>query len=115
MKRLITELKVRLDFGSEILPVGRFAIRDHTIYFDYEAAFIQRGLQISPLRLPLKTGVTAFETRPFEGLAGVFSDSLPDGWGCLLFDRLLRSQNILSSDITPLDRLAHVDFTEWEP
>jgi serine/threonine-protein kinase HipA len=110
MKRLIKVLKVRLDFGSEILPVGRLAIRDHTIYFEYDTSFIQRGLEISPLRLPLKTGVTTFETRPFEGLAGVFSDSLPDGWGRLLFDRLLRSQNILPPDITPLDRLAHVGF-----
>jgi serine/threonine-protein kinase HipA len=110
VKRLIKELRVRLDFGSEILPVGRLAIRDHTIYFEYEASFIQRRLEVSPLRLPLRTGVTAFETRPFEGLAGVFNDSLPDGWGRLLFDRLLRSQNILPSDITPLDRLAHVGF-----
>lgn len=108
MKRPITELKVGLDFGSEILPVGRLAIRDHTIYFEYQASFIQKRLEISPLRLPLKPGVAAFETRPFEGLAGVFSDSLPDGWGRLLFDRLLRSQNILPSDITPLDRLAYV-------
>jgi len=108
MNRLITALKVGLDFGSEILPVGRLAIRDHTIYFEYQASFIQTRLEISPLRLPIKTGVTAFEARPFEGLAGVFSDSLPDGWGRLLFDRFLRSQNILPSDITPLDRLAHV-------
>lgn len=110
MNRPITELRVGLDFGSEILPVGRLAIRDHTIYFEYQASFIQTRLEISPLRLPLKTGVTAFEARPFEGLAGVFSDSLPDGWGRLLFDRFLRSQNILPSDITPLDRLAHVGF-----
>lgn len=38
MKQLITELKVGLDFGSEILPVGRLAIRDHTIYFEYHAS-----------------------------------------------------------------------------
>ena len=110
MNRPITELRVGLDFGSEILPVGRLAIRDHTIYFEYQASFIQTRLEISPLRLPLKTGVTAFEARPFEGLAGVFSDSLPDGWGRLLFDRFLRSQNILPSDITSMDRLAHVGF-----
>ena len=65
-------------------------------------------MEISLLRLPLKTDLTAFEPRPFEGLAGVFSDSLPDGWGRLLFDRLLRSESILPSDITPLDRLARV-------
>ena len=38
----------------------------------------------------------------------MFNDSLPDGWGRLLFDRFIRSQGILPSDITPLDRLAHV-------
>ncbi|PWJ56515.1 serine/threonine-protein kinase HipA [Dyadobacter jejuensis] len=110
MKRPITELKVGLDFGSKILPVGRLAMRDHTVYFEYQASIIQTRLEISPLRLPIKTGVTAFKARPFEGLAGVFSDSLPDGWGRLLFDRLLRSQNMLPSDITPLDRLAYVGF-----
>jgi serine/threonine-protein kinase HipA len=110
VKQPIAEIKVGLDFGSEILPVGRLAIRDHIIYFEYHALFIQKRLEISPIRLPLKPGVTAFERSPFEGLAGVFSDSLPDGWGRLLFDRLLRSQNILPSDITPLDRLAHVGF-----
>src|SRR5690606_11755890 len=41
-------------------------------------------------------------------LAGVFNDSLPDGWGRLLFDRLLRSEGISPSDISPLDRLAYV-------
>ncbi len=110
MNRAIAEIKVGLDFGNEILPVGRLAIRDHVIYFEYEASFIEKKLEISPLRLPLKPGVTTFAARPFEGLAGVFSDSLPDGWGRLLFDRLLRSQNKLPSDITPLDRLAHVGF-----
>lgn len=110
MKRPIAEIKVGLDFGSEILPVGRLAIRDHIIYFEYQASFIQKRLEISPIRMPLRSGVTAFDRSPFEGLAGVFSDSLPDGWGRLLFDRLLRSQNMLPSDITPLDRLAHVGF-----
>ena len=38
----------------------------------------------------------------------MFNDSLPDGWGRLLFDRFARSQGVLPSDITPLDRLAHV-------
>ena len=46
----------------------------------------------------------------FEGLGGVFNDSLPDGWGRLLFDRFARSIGILPTDITPLDRLAHVGF-----
>lgn len=108
MKQPVSEIKVSLDFGAEIIPVGRMALRGHTIYFEFQSSFVQRGLEISPIRLPLKSGVVSFESAPFEGLPGVFSDSLPDGWGRLLFDRLLRSQNMLLSDITSLDRLAHV-------
>lgn len=104
----ITEIKVGLDFGSGIQPVGRLAIRDGIIYFEYNDEFIQKGIEISPFRLPLKRGVVELPPRPFEGLAGVFSDSLPDGWGRLLFDRMIRAQGILPSDISPLDRLAHV-------
>lgn len=29
---------------------------------------------------------------PFEGLFGVFADSLPDGWGRLLVDRLMKEK-----------------------
>jgi serine/threonine-protein kinase HipA len=108
MKRSVSEIKVGLDFGAEVLPVGRLAIRDGIIYFEYHASFIQTGIEISPFRMPLKSGLTAFDPKPFEGLGGVFSDSLPDGWGRLLSDRLMRSEGILPASITPLDRLAHV-------
>jgi len=111
MSAPVTEVKVGLDFGSEIQPVGRLAIRDRIIYFEYNEAFIQKSLEISPFRLPLRRGVIELPQRPFEGLAGVFSDSLPDGWGRLLLDRLLRSQGILPASISPLDRLAHVGLS----
>lgn len=102
------EVKVGLDFGAEIQRVGRLAIRDGVIYYEYDMEFLQKGLEISPFRLPLQTGVVALPRQPFEGLAGVFSDSLPDGWGRLLFDRSARSKGILPAHLSPLDRLAHV-------
>ncbi|WP_316833436.1 HipA N-terminal domain-containing protein [Pedobacter nutrimenti] len=108
MIRPITEIKVGLDFGSQIQPVGRLAIRNSTIYFEYNEEFRQKSIEISPFRLPLQKGLIELPTRPFEGLAGVFSDSLPDGWGRLLFDRTMRSQGILPASISSLDRLAHV-------
>ena len=103
----LNELKVGLDFGGDILPVGRLANRAGKIYFEYDAAFLKTGLNISPLRLPPEPGLKTFDPILFEGLPGVFNDSLPDGWGRLLFDRLLRSEGILVGDISPLDRLAH--------
>jgi serine/threonine-protein kinase HipA len=103
-----TEVRVGINFGEGVQTVGRLAVREHKIYFEYDSAFIKSGIEISPLRLSLRPGLQSFDYDLFEGLPGVFNDSLPDGWGRLLFDRFIRSQGILPSDITPLDRLAHV-------
>jgi Uncharacterized protein related to capsule biosynthesis enzymes len=108
MIKPIAEIKVGLDFGSGIQPVGRLAIRNGIIYFQYDDNFFNTGIEISPFRLPLKRGVSELPLHPFDGLAGVFSDSLPDGWGRLLFDRMIRSFGLIPSDVSPLDRLAHV-------
>ncbi|WP_186398821.1 type II toxin-antitoxin system HipA family toxin [Stappia sp. P2PMeth1] len=102
------EIRVGLELDGTTLPVGRLATRARKIYFEYDAAFLKHGLEISPLRLPLKSGLSSFEAGLFEGLPGVFNDSLPDGWGQLLFDRFARSQGIAPEALTPLDRLAHV-------
>lgn len=107
----LTQIKVGLYFTGNIIPVGRLAIRERKIYFEYDASFIKNGPELSPLRLPLKTSVQSFEPFLFEGLSGLFNDSLPDGWGRLLFDRSLRTKGIMPEEISPLDRLAHVGMT----
>ena len=107
----LNEIKVGLHFGNEIIPVGRLATRNHHIYFEYHDTFINLKFNISPIKLPLETGLQTFNPGLFEGLPGVFNDSLPDGWGRLLLDRFLRSKNILPSEFYPLDRLAHVGLS----
>lgn len=104
----VKEMKVGLDFGTSQFRVGRLAIRDDIVYFEYDADFIKSGFEISPYRLPLKAGLTRFDTTVFEGLYGVFNDSLPDGWGRLLFDRAMRAKGIMPQELSPLDRLANV-------
>ncbi|MGO3807644.1 MAG: type II toxin-antitoxin system HipA family toxin, partial [Sphingobacterium sp.] len=104
----VKEVIVSLDFGNQVQQVGRLAIRENTIYFQYDEAFVESGIDISPLRLPLQAGLIVLPKRPFEGLAGVFNDSLPDGWGRLLFDRLLTAHAVQPKSISPLDRLTHV-------
>jgi len=107
----VTEVKVGLDFGGGTIPLGRLASRDHTIYFEYDAKFLERGLNVSPLKLPLEPGVKSFDAGLFDGLPGLFNDSLPDGWGRLLFDRSMRAQGNLPAELSPLDRLAHVGLS----
>ena len=76
----VTEMSVALKFDRDVLPVGRLAYLDHQIYFEYDAGFLKSQLPLSPFKLPLRPGVTSFDRTVFEGLPGVFDDSLPDGW-----------------------------------
>lgn len=84
------------------------AIRNSIIYFEYDEAFLRSSLEISPIKLPLQCGMIELPRSPFEGLARVFNDSLPDGWRRLLFDRLLQLEGISPSDLSPLDCLTSV-------
>ena len=77
----VLQIQVGLDFGRGAELLGKLARRDRKIYFEYAADFITRNLYVSPFRLPLKSGVQRFDNRLFEGLPGLFDDSLPDGWG----------------------------------
>lgn len=45
---------------------------------------------------------------PFDGLFGIFADSLPDGWGRLLVDRLLMKNKINPYEVDSINRLAIV-------
>ncbi|MCC6509163.1 MAG: type II toxin-antitoxin system HipA family toxin [Pirellulaceae bacterium] len=104
----IDVLKVYLALGDMKLEVGRLALIRRKIYFEYSPSFIATGLQISPYRLPLKAGAVTMSDPVFQGLFGVFNDSLPDGWGRLLLDRQIRSLGITPEQLGPLDRLTHV-------
>lgn len=88
--------------------VGRLAWHQRRAHFEYDRGFLDSGIELSPFRLPLKDGVQEAPLDPFDGLHGVFNDSLPDGWGRLLIDRKLRLSGIHPEALTPLDRLAFV-------
>ena len=76
--------------------------------FEYDAAWIADGFSISPFSLPLRAGLFRPRWDPFDGMFGVFSDSLPDGWGRLLVDRALKREGIAPERIDELGRLAIV-------
>ena len=104
----IQKVIVSIDFGGKEIPVGELLQEGRGIYFKYYTDFIKTGLALSPFHLPLNDSIYTAPSQPFEGLFGVFSDSLPDGWGRLLLDRKLTAKGILIQDITPLQRLSYV-------
>ncbi|MCH9740807.1 MAG: type II toxin-antitoxin system HipA family toxin [Epsilonproteobacteria bacterium] len=99
---------VFLNLGSKKHKVGRLAYKNRNIYFEYEASFLKMGLELSPYKLPLQEGVFTCEERHFDGLWGLFNDSLPDGWGRLLMDRHLARLGVNHKNITALQRFVYV-------
>lgn len=81
----------------------------YLIAFEYDKEWLEKGFSISPFSLPLKNQVFIPKSyEPFEGLFGVFSDSLPDGWGRLLVDRMLQKKKIKPETVDSLNRLSIV-------
>ena len=90
------------------MRVGRLAFRDGRCYFEYDAGFLEAGLNPSPFNLRWEPGLQEAPVDPFQGLHGVFNDSLPDGWGLLLMDRATRAAGLNPHSFSPLDRLAFI-------
>lgn len=89
--------------------VGTMALfQNRLAAFEYDSEWLTDGFSISPFSLPLEKKVFMPKIDPFEGLFGVFADSLPDGWGRLLVDRLMRRNKIDPMEIGSLERLAIV-------
>ena len=100
--------------------VGLLSEENNRIFFEYAPDFLKSGIELSPFKLPLRAGVFEETSRVFDGLFGLFNDSLPDGWGCLLLDRKLRQQGLSFREISPLHRLSIIGrdpmgALEYEP
>lgn len=106
----IDRLAVQLDHAGTFLRLGTLAWKqsERRAYFEYDRETWPAAPDLSPFHLPREPGLHAAALAPFEGLHGLFADSLPDGWGRRLLDRHLLGLGLDPNALTPLDRLAHV-------
>ena len=99
----------KLDVYYHDKKVGTLAMaHNRLVAFQYSQNWLKEGFSISPFSLPLDSEVRLPRHYHFDGLYGIFSDSLPDAWGNLLLSRLLLSRNIRENTLTVLDRLAMI-------
>lgn len=105
----INRLSVFFENGSTKRLVGTLALyKERYAAFAYSDEWLESGFSISPFSLPLEKKVFIPEWEPFGGVHGIFNDSLPDGWGRLLVDRMLMKLNVQPEKLSVLDRLAIV-------
>lgn len=99
---------MRLEIKYADTIVGLLDDSSGQILFQYDAAWLRGGVELSPFYLPLQEGVISLHG-PFEGgLPGLFADSLPDHWGRSIMDRRLREAGINPATVSVLKRLALV-------
>ncbi len=101
------KLQVRFSKSPDHNPlVGTLAEQRGQVFFEYDEAFVQTGLNLSPFRLPFNSELFEHMDVKFGPLPGLFDDSLPDGWGLLLMDRHFRKLGLIPQTLSPLDRLS---------
>lgn len=79
------------------------------ILFEYSQTAIEKSLELSALTLPLNGPKLRSHFPAHQmGLPGPVYDSLPDGWGMLLMDRLFKQRGFNTAQISPLERLTYI-------
>ena len=95
-------------FGKKI---GTLLYQNGQVYFEYNEAFKASGLEISPFKLPLQSTQlysNREDTNYYQGLPGVFHDSLPDKFGTKIIEKYFESKNIPPHELNMLQKLIFV-------
>lgn len=91
--------------------VGALIEDDGQVAFEYASEFLDSGLEISPFELPLRPGVFAQNDRSetFQGLQGIFADSLPDKFGNAIIERYFQeARDTARQELSPLQKLLYI-------
>ena len=99
--------------------------------FEYHDAFKREGWDLSPLMMPIRSGINIFsfpelqkkvhtEFDCFKGLPGLLADSLPDNYGNQLINKWLARQGRPQNSMTPVETLCFIGTRgmgalEYEP
>ncbi|RUM98244.1 type II toxin-antitoxin system HipA family toxin [Pseudaminobacter arsenicus] len=105
----MTDATVRL-WGTSIGAVSW--LRDQEIgVFQFDPGFLDSGIELAPVMMPLGEGTFSFPSLPretFKGLPGMLADSLPDRFGNRLIDAWLAREGRSPSSFNPVERLCYI-------
>lgn len=100
------KIRVLFQGWGQDWPLGTLADNGTRLLFEYSVEALERRIEFSPQHLKLRAQAYGeFPQHTFH-LPGLIADSLPDGWGMLLMDRLFLKSNRDPARVSPLARLA---------
>ncbi len=104
----MTDARVIL-WGRDIGAVSWLDDREVAV-FQYVPEFVDSGIEVAPLMMPLQEAPYEFPALPrdaFKGLPGLLADSLPDNYGNALIDAWLVRQGRTPESFNPVERLCY--------
>ena len=100
--------KITVFHNSDLVGTLQMTPDGRSCAFEYSREWLARGFALSPLELPMTSDMIFSEPDKFDRNFAVFEDSMPDGYGLYLIDRMLRKSGFQLRNLTPLQRLAIV-------
>jgi len=93
--------------------IGAVALEDGSdvAVFEYEPSFVDSGVDVAPITMPVSTRLHTFPELPvstFHGLPGMLADSLPDRFGNAILDVWLSAQGRTASSLNAVERLCYI-------
>jgi serine/threonine-protein kinase HipA len=79
--------------------------------FQYDPAFVGAGIEVAPLKMPVREApyeFPALRKETFKGLPGMLADALPDKFGNRLIDAWLAETGRSADRFSPVDRLCYI-------
>ncbi len=98
--------KIKVLYQNESVGTLQMDPSGGVCVFEYDKSWISNGFSLSPTELPLQSGLFYANKDLFGGNFATFENSLPDGYGLYLLDRMLRRNNSSLRELTPLQRLS---------
>ncbi|ENM3910390.1 type II toxin-antitoxin system HipA family toxin [Neiella marina] len=101
---------ITITYQDDVVGAVSFDTEKGLGSFEYDPGFIKKGVELSPIKMPLSNRIYSFpelDFNTFKGLPGLIADSLPDDFGNAVLNAWVAGQGRSPGDITPLQRLQY--------
>ena len=95
--------------GGSPQLIGNLNWRDKRAWFKCSEMFLSAKLNLAPFVIRRTAKPQPAPKSPFQGIHGVFRDSLPNGWRSFLLDAFYRQRKFDSEGVSPIRRLAYLN------
>lgn len=101
---------INVNYDGHVAGAVSFETETGIGAFEYDTSFINSGVELSPIKMPLSRQIYSFPEAGFEtfkGLPGLVADSLPDYFGNSVLNAWIAAKGKSPEEITPLQRLQY--------